>query len=57
MVIRYGNGREKPLNVTIHAQTQISVEGMKLHILEDDGKEVKLDIIEKAATVSAARTN
>lgn len=49
MVVKYGNGHEKPLNVTIHGKTQIAVEGMKIHILEDDGKEVKLDIVEKTA--------
>lgn len=42
-------GSEGPLDVTIHGKTQVSVEGMKIHILEDDGKEVKLDIVEKSA--------
>jgi hypothetical protein len=27
MVVKYGNGREKPLNVTLHGKTQIDVEG------------------------------
>lgn len=47
-------GGERPLNVTIHGKTQIDVEGMKIHILEDDGKEVKLDIVEKTAKTPAS---
>jgi len=43
-------GGERPLDVTIHGKTQIAVEGMKIHVLEDDGKkDVKLDIVEKTA--------
>ena len=42
-------GGERPLNVTIHGKTQIDVEGMKIYIREDDGKEVKLDLVEKIA--------
>jgi len=53
MVVKYGNGREKPLNVTLHGKTQISVESMKIHILDDDGKDVKLDIVEKVAATDA----
>ena len=49
MVIKYGNGHEKPLNVTIHANAKIAIEGMKIHVLDDDGKDVKLDIVEKTA--------
>jgi hypothetical protein len=49
MVVKYGNGHEKPLNVTIHGKTQIAVEGMKIYVLDDDGKDVKLDIVERIA--------
>jgi hypothetical protein len=42
-------GAERPLDVTLHGQTKIAVEGMKIYILEDDGKEAKLDIVEKVA--------
>ena len=49
MVVKYGNGREKPLNVTINGKTQIALEGMKIHVLQDDGQDVKLDIVEKIA--------
>jgi hypothetical protein len=51
IIIKYGNGREKPLNVTIHGKTKVDIEGMKIHILDDDGKEVALDIVEKSAKV------
>jgi hypothetical protein len=47
-------GGERPLNVTIHGKTQIAVEGMKIHILDDDGKDAKLDIIEKSAKTAPA---
>jgi hypothetical protein len=49
MIVKYGNGNEKPLNVTIHGKTQIVIEGMKMHVLDDEGKDVKLDIVEKTA--------
>ena len=42
-------GNERPLNVTIHGKTQIAVEGMKIHVLDDEDKDVKLDIVEKTA--------
>jgi hypothetical protein len=53
MVVKYGNGREKALNVTIHGKTQIAVEGMKIHALDDEGKDVKLDIVEKTAKTAS----
>jgi hypothetical protein len=53
MVVRYGSGREKALNVTIHGKTQIAVEGMKIHVLDDEGKDVKLDIVEKTARTAS----
>jgi hypothetical protein len=49
MIVKYGNGHEKPLNITIHGKTQIAIEGMKMHVLDDEGKDVKLDIVEKTA--------
>jgi hypothetical protein len=42
-------GSEMPLDVTLRGQTKIAVEGMKIYILDDEGKEVKLDIVEKIA--------
>jgi hypothetical protein len=42
-------GTEGPLDVTLHGTTKVAVEGMKMRVLDDDGKEVKLGIIENAA--------
>ena len=39
----------KPLNVTLHGKTKISIDGTNAHILDDAGKDVKLPIIEKIA--------
>ena len=36
-----------PLNVTLNGQTKISVDGKGLHILDDEGKDVKLSIVQK----------
>ncbi len=47
-------GSERPLDVTLHGQTKIAIEGIKIHILEDDGKDVKLDIVEKIAKTPSA---
>lgn len=52
ITVKYGNGRERPLNVTLHGKTQIDIEGMKIHVLQDDGKETKLDIVEKVANTA-----
>lgn len=38
-----------PLNVTLNGQAQISVDGKDLHILNDEGKDVKLPIVRKIA--------
>jgi hypothetical protein len=43
------NKNGTPLNITLHGQTQIAIEGMTVHILDDSGKDVKLPIVEKAA--------
>jgi hypothetical protein len=37
------------LNVTLHGQTKIAVDGMDIHVLDDGGKDVKLTIVEKIA--------
>ena len=37
----------KGLNVTLHGQTKIAVDGMDIHVLDDSGKDVKLTIVEK----------
>jgi hypothetical protein len=39
----------KGLNVTLHGQTKIAVDGMGIHVLDDSGKDVKLTIVEKIA--------
>ena len=38
-----------PLNVTLHGETKISIDGHDMHILDDDGKDVKLPIVQKIA--------
>lgn len=38
-----------PLNVTLHGETKICVEGNNMHILDDAGKDVKLPIVQKIA--------
>jgi hypothetical protein len=38
-----------PLNVTLNGQTKISIEGHDLHVLDDEGKDVKLPIVQKIA--------
>jgi hypothetical protein len=43
----------KPLNITLHGQTKIAVEEMNAYILDDDGKDVKLPIVQKAAKLPA----
>lgn len=40
---------ERPLNVTINKKTKIAIEGQKLFIIDDDGKERKLRIMQKEA--------
>jgi hypothetical protein len=36
-----------PLNVTLHGQTKVAIEGMHIHILDDAGKDVRLPIVQK----------
>jgi hypothetical protein len=43
----------KPLNVTINKKTQVAIDGDKLFIVDDSGKEQKLKIVLKAAKVEA----
>jgi hypothetical protein len=39
----------KMLDVTLHGQTKLSVDGMTLHVLDGSGKDVKLKIVQKIA--------
>jgi hypothetical protein len=39
----------KGLDVTLHGQTKVATDGMTLHVLDDDGKDQKLTIVEKIA--------
>lgn len=39
----------KPLNITLKKHTQVAIEGDKLFLIDDSGKEKKLKIIQKAA--------
>jgi hypothetical protein len=57
IIVKYENGHEKPLNVTIHGKTQMAVEGMRIHVMDDDGKDVKLDIVEKTAKPPASQAS
>jgi hypothetical protein len=43
-----------PLNVAIHAKTQIAVDGRNVHIRDDDGKDIKLSLVEKILRQTAA---
>jgi len=38
-----------PPSVTLHGTTKIALEGMKIHVLDDEGKDVKLTVVEKIA--------
>jgi hypothetical protein len=42
--------RRKPLNLTLHGKTKIYIDGQKMHILDDGGKDVTVPIVEKMAT-------
>jgi hypothetical protein len=44
----------KPLNVTLHGQTKVAVDGMDIHVLDDAGKDVKLPIVQKTAKTPPA---
>lgn len=41
--------RSRSPNVTVNGKTKISIDGRNAHILDDDGKDVKLPIVEKIA--------
>jgi hypothetical protein len=43
------HNKKHPLNVTIQGQTKVYADGPNLHILDDDGKDVKAPITEKFA--------
>ena len=43
------HNKNHPLNVTIQGQTRVYADGPNLHILDDDGKDVKAPITEKFA--------
>jgi len=38
-----------PLSVTLHGTNKISLDGMKIHVLDDEGRDVKLAVVEKIA--------
>jgi hypothetical protein len=43
------HNKKHPLNVTIQGETKVYADGPNLHILDDDGKDVKAPITEKFA--------
>jgi hypothetical protein len=40
---------ERALNITLNKKTKVAIEGQKLFIIDDDGKERKLRIVQKEA--------
>lgn len=38
-----------PLNITLNAKAKIAIDGRKIHVLDDDGKDVELDLALKEA--------
>jgi hypothetical protein len=43
------HNKKHPLNLTLHGQTKIALDGQNAHILDDAGKDVKVPIQEKIA--------
>jgi len=41
--------KKHPLNLTLHGQTKIAIDGQNAHILDDSGKDIKVLIAEKIA--------
>jgi hypothetical protein len=49
------NGWRCP-NVTVHGHTRISIDGRNAHILDDDGKDRKVPIVQKIAVDKSPQT-
>lgn len=49
LIYAVANSYTKWPNLTVNGHTKIAVEGRKLHILDEDGKDRKFTIIEKIA--------
>ncbi|OLC90327.1 MAG: hypothetical protein AUH86_23285 [Acidobacteria bacterium 13_1_40CM_4_58_4] len=43
------HSRNRSPNLTVNGKTKISVEGKVAHVLDDDGRDVKMPILEKIA--------
>jgi hypothetical protein len=48
MITASSRGR-KPMNLTVNKQTQLAIEKQSAYVIDDDGKELKLNIIGKRA--------
>lgn len=47
-IICVSRKNQHPLNLTLHGKTKIAIDGSRAYVLDDDGKEVKMDIMSKA---------
>jgi hypothetical protein len=47
------NWRNRPPNLTMHGKTKIAIDGRNAHVIDDEGKDIKVPIARKIARTPA----